>query len=44
MEEVCAYDKMCTYKKGALNNPSLGICSVKVKSIKCGVGVILDWL
>ena len=20
---VCAYEKMCTYKKGALNNPSL---------------------
>ena len=22
-EEVCAYDKLCAYKKGALNNPSL---------------------
>ena len=22
-EEVCTYDKMCTYTKGALNNPSL---------------------
>jgi hypothetical protein len=22
-KEVCAYEKMCAYKEGALNNPSL---------------------
>jgi hypothetical protein len=29
---MCAYEKMCTYKKGALNNPSLRYERVDSKS------------
>ena len=31
---VCAYEKVCAYKKGAPNNPSLRYCNTKTSGMK----------